>query len=528
MQTTSSENIPIVKNRRAELTAALVVVLILCGCVYLMARAVFIVFADYHRVEKVLAILFFCAEAFVLMHGFAFFISILKMNRKSLEEPEPGKMDQEPALAILVPARHEPKEVLDKTFTCLYNLNYKNKTIYLLDDSSAEEHKKEAEAIAEKYGAKVFRRTERHGAKAGIINDCVKSLDEKYVAVFDADQNPIPMFFDKLVPILEEDPKLAFVQTPQFYSNLDSSPVAFAANLQQSVFYEFVCEAKSSADAMMCCGTNVVFRREALEDVGGLDESTVTEDFATSFTFHRKGWKTLYYNHVYTFGQGPENIAAYFKQQNRWAAGNVAVLRKLLGRMLIHPRDVGFSQWMEYLTTGSYYLVGLAYMFLMLCPIIFLFTGIPSFFMHPAVYLLTFLPFMFLSYMVFYSTMGRRGYRARDLIKGQLLLYLSLPIYSKAALSGLLGFKSEFQVTSKGDSRYTSFTELTSQLLFWTICLSALTWGVNRLIYEPTPAVGINILWVCFHFLVLSSIFYFNDPGNKTASDNPVPEGAGQ
>jgi len=61
---------------------------------------------------------------------------------------------------------------------------------------------------------------------------------------------------------------VAFVQTPQYYANADRSGVAAAAWAQQSLFFGSIAVARDAMGAMFCCGTNVVFRRAALEAVG--------------------------------------------------------------------------------------------------------------------------------------------------------------------------------------------------------------------------------------------------------------------
>ena len=136
---------------------------------------------------------------------------------------------------------------------------------------------------------------------------------------------------------------------------------------EPTVFYEYICEGKGSNDSMFCCGTNVVFRKKALSEVGGLDESTITEDFATSVKLHTNGWKSLYYNHVYAFGMGPENLTGYFKQQFRWAIGTISVLKKIIWQFVTRPFSLTFAQWWEYFLSSSYYLVGFAFFFLMIC-----------------------------------------------------------------------------------------------------------------------------------------------------------------
>jgi len=489
----------------------LLVFLFISITVYFISRSVFVVYAQYGTMEKMLAVLFLLSEIFVMFQAFGYFGNIYQINRHLTPQPNPPPLKEFPPVAVLVAARHEPKKVLEDTLICLYSLSYRNKTTYLLDDSSEERYKKEAEELAQKYGFKIFRRQTRHGAKAGVINDCLKGLSEKYIAIFDVDQDPIAGFLDKIIPILEADPKLAFVQTPQYYSNLETNKVSYAANMQQAVFYEYICEGKSAHSAMICCGTNVVLRRSALEDVGGLDESTVTEDFATSIKLHMKGWKSLYYNHVYTFGMGPENLGSYLKQQNRWAMGNLGVFRSIIGNFLCSPSKLNPAQWFEYFVTGSYYLIGWAYLFLMLCPVAYLFFGIPSFFMNPVVYGLAFTPYLVLSMAVFQMSMIGRRYTAMQMLKGQLLSFVTLPVYMRASLFGLIGIKGTFQVTAKGGAKTISYAELWPQIALWGVNLSAITWGFNRLVYEPTVAILINIVWIAYHFVLLSGIFYFNE-----------------
>lgn len=499
------------KIKKPGLLKALLVLLFVSISVYFLTRSVFIYYAQYAAFEKTVAVLFFLAEAFVMIHAFGYFFSVFKISKKEITEISAAQLKDFPSVAILIPSRHEPKEVLESTLLSCYNLDYPNKTVRLLDDSSDEKYKKEAEELCAKFNAEIFRRISRHGAKAGIINDCLKTLKEKYLAIFDADQNPMPDFLSKLIPILEGNQKLAFVQTPQFYSNLGSSKISMGSNMQQAVFYEYICEGKSTSQAMMCCGTNVVFRRQALNEVGGLDETTVTEDFATSFKMQLIGWNSLYYNHVHTFGMGPEDLGAYFKQQNRWAVGNISVLRKILAKFIRSPFVMRPAQWFEYGITGSYYLISWAYFLLLLLPIAYLFFNIPSFFMNPIVYTLTFTPYFILSIAIFYTSMAGRYYSARQLFSGQLLAFITLPVYLKASFLGLIGARSSFEVTAKTGIRRIPYFKLWPQLILWVICLAAVTWGLNRLIYEPTVGIAFNVAWTSYHFVLISSIFYFNE-----------------
>ena len=78
--------------------------------------------------------------------------------------------------------------------------------------------------------------------------------------------------------------------------------------------------------SMFCCGTNVVFRRAALDRVGGFPENSLTEDFELSLGLHEAGWSSSYVPEVLASGLGPEDLASYVSQQHRWARGCVSAI----------------------------------------------------------------------------------------------------------------------------------------------------------------------------------------------------------
>jgi len=489
---------------------ALLVFAITTLMVYAVVRTVLYGRARYTGSDNLLAFLLILAEFFVMLHGFGYMTHIIIASRSRNKPPRTVLLTTEPSVAIIVAARHEPKAVLAETFLTINNINYKNKKVYFLDDSSDEKYKKEAEELAKEYSLTLFRRDTRHGAKAGVINDCLKTLTEKYIAVFDADSNPMPAFLKELVPIIEANERLAFVQTPQFYSNVAASPISRGAAFQQAVFYEYICEGKSRDDSMFCCGTNVLIRTEALRDVGGFDETTVTEDFSTSVKFHLRHWHTLYYNHVNTFGMGPEDLTGYFTQQFRWANGTIAVFKKTIRAFFANPFALRLNQWWEYFLSGTYYFVGIAFFILMICPAAYLLFKVPSFFAKPEIYFLSYMPYIILTLSVFYLVLKDRHYKPRDLFLGQLLGFISFSVHMRAAFSALVGVKTTFGITRKTKGMSVPYAALWPQLGVMFLNFVAIVWGVNRFIYEQKIAIVINMFWALYTLLILSSVFYFN------------------
>jgi cellulose synthase (UDP-forming) len=501
------------KKSSSNLTIAFLLLTLIAVITYAVIRSVLLYFSGYELLEQILGIFLICSELFIIIHTFGYVLNIIRAKlaetRKS-EDRRPSGIKPERKVAILVPARHEPKDVLEKTVITLTNIDYPNKEIYFLDDSVEQKYKDEAKDLCEQYQIHLFNRTKKwHGAKAGIINDCLETLDADYVAVFDADQNPMPNFLMQTVSILENDSTIAFVQTPQFYSNITESLIARGAAFQQAVFYEYICEGKSLSDSMFCCGTNVVFRTQALKQVGGFDESTVTEDFATSVKFHMNGWKSRYSPQVFAFGMGPESYSAYLKQQFRWAAGTISVLKKILKLFLMHPFALKPIQWLEYFLSSTYYFIGIAWFILMICPILYLLFNVPSFFARPTVYFLSFLPYIILSMSVFYFVLRKRSYRVSDLFIGQLLGFTAFSVYIRAAFSALLGIKLSFGVTSKTKDNAISFLKFWPQITIIILSFISIVWGINRFVYELNYAILINCFWAFYHMLILSAVFLF-------------------
>ncbi|MCG6894163.1 MAG: glycosyltransferase [Desulfobacteraceae bacterium] len=529
------------------LLAALVVATILSIFLYLMVRTVLFFAAPYHWYEKIVAFGLLAAETFILLHGFGYFLNLLHILRRSPNRPVhsgqlPALTDY-PPVAIIVSSFKEPIGVVQDTLTCFYNLTYPNKHLFFLDDTRYDlpgqdteqmaAYRKSVDDMCRRIGVNLFRR-KWHGAKAGMINDFLDFIAgrhregfdfqafsdipreemEKYIIVFDADMNPFPDFVEQLVAIMEANPKLAFVQTPQYYSNFEHNRVARASGLQQAVFYEYICEGKSLQDAMFCCGTNVIFRREALEDIGGFDESSVTEDFATSLKFHGKGWSSAYLNRVCAFGMGPEDLGGYFKQQFRWALGTVGLFRTILTAFLRNPGQLKPAKWWEYFLSGTHYFVGWVFFMLALCPILYLFANVPAFFARPEIYFMFFIPYLLLSMAVFLGTLHQRGYRFTDLFQGIVLNAITFPVFMKASLLAMIGVRGTFGITPKGQSLALPLGGLVPQIALAAASFAAIVWGLHRLVFEGSPAAAIvvNCLWCLYHFIILSCVLYFNHP----------------
>jgi cellulose synthase (UDP-forming) len=476
---------------------------------------------DYSLPDAILAALLLAAEFFLMFHGVGYFLSVVKAAKRNAVMARPMFAPSlDIPVAVLVCAFNEPEHVLDETLAAIRAMDYRAINLYLLDDSTKPECRIAAQRLADRYGATLRLRADRAGYKAGALNDVLPDLSEPYVAIVDADQRPVQAWLKDVIPILERDAMLAMVQAPQVYVNTGGLPVATAARFQQAIFFEYICEGKAYSNAIFCCGSNVVVRRAALLGVEVpykgrrtfFDESTVTEDFATSLRWHAQGWRTEYVNEPYVLGMGPETVSAYFTQHMRWSMGSMTVGLRVLRLLVRHPRMLSPSQWWEYLLSGLYYFVGCANLVFILAPVAFLLGGIRPLHTESDLYLLFFIPYILFTMNLFFFGMKLRKYPIKGVWLASALSFSTTWIYVKAACVAVLGLKRAFAVTPKGVGGTIPLRRLPVELTLFTVNVVAAAVGLYHLIVvELDVSYVVTTVWASYHAILLSTLFfYFN------------------
>jgi cellulose synthase (UDP-forming) len=503
------------------LTTVLAAIGALSIIVYFIFRSIIFFGSGYGLWDRLFAIILIMADLFFFVHSLGYSLDVIRANRLyviKFEGEHYFLTTIEPAVAVFITAFNEDMATLEGTISICTLMSYKNKKIYLLDDSSDPSLRSNARMLAETYGVEYRHRKERKGYKAGAINEVLKEIDAEYLLVLDADQRPTHNFLNEIVPILETDPKLAFVQTPQFYVNRNINRVAHAAYSQQVIFYTNICEGKSVANAVFACGTNVVLRVSALRDVGGFDEETVTEDLATSFNLHRKGYGSYFYSQVFVEGEGPMNIPGYYKQQMRWAYGTISVLKKVVSALIADPKSMTRSQWAEYLLSCTWYFVGWAYFFLMICPIVFLLFNIRPFLItDPVAYFLCYLPYLIFSFLQFFVTTYMRGYSAKEIFLGSTMTFLTFPIFMKAAVYALVGKKIPFVVTPKVGEGRTPLKYFLPQIAMMMVIAVSAVMGLIKIFHQFTVPLLMNVLWCLYYLVLIQKVRYFLENGSEVS-----------
>jgi cellulose synthase (UDP-forming) len=294
------------------------------------------------------------AESFNLAQAVGFWWTC---SRQRMRGHKPA-LDPHAEVDVMIPVYDEPVEVVEPTVAAAIAMRGDGARVWLLDDGD----RAELARMARRHGARYIARPDNVGAKAGNLNHALRLTSAPYVAVFDCDHVPRPEFLERTLGHLEE-PEVAYVQTPQYYANTGSGQVASAAAAQQNLFFGPICRGKDGHGATFCCGTNVVFRRRALEEAGGFPEASVTEDFELSVHLHERGWRSAYVPEVLACGLGPEDMASYVSQQQRWSRGCLSAIPAVLRARL--PWRVR----LQYLLSATYFLSGWTLLVYMSLPV---------------------------------------------------------------------------------------------------------------------------------------------------------------
>jgi len=420
------------------------------------------------------------AEIFNLTQALGFWWTCANERVRERKGPsEPVAVD------VFVPVYKEPPDIVDLTVAAAVGLRGAEVRVWVLDDGNDDAMRD----LAARHGVGYLRRAEHTGAKAGNINNALAQTSAPFIAVFDSDHVADPGFLEATLGHMD-DPKMAFVQTPQYYANAASSRIAAASWAQQALFFGAIARGKDGLGAVFCCGTNVLFRREAFESVGGFPTNSLTEDFELSIGLHERGWHSAYVPYVLARGLAPEDTAAYVSQQQRWARGCLSgVPRALRARLPLRLKA-------QYLLSGLYFLSGWTVLIYMTFPVIRLLGGgqpiggidAPEFLLH-------FVPY----FAVALTTAALAGagsytFAAFALAAANFWIHVLATVYTVLRRSG------SFVVTPKKGAEARQPGAVMPALVTIGILIAASIYGLVR---NPDASTINNVSFAAFHVSVL-------------------------
>lgn len=400
---------------------------------------------------------------------------------------------REQTVDIFITVAGEPVEIVAKTVRAARAIRYEKKQVYILNDGrvAQKENWTEIENLARDLEVFCITRTVPGGAKAGNLNNALAQTGGELVAVFDADHVPHPDFL-KRTAVYFTDPRLGFVQTPQYYQNFFENTVAQAAWDQQKLFFGPLMNGKNNHNAVIMCGTNMLIRRTALEDVGGFVQESIAEDFLTGLRIHAAGYRSVYVPIVLAKGLAPFDLASYARQQFRWARGS---LEALVSQNPLLTRGLTFAQRIEYASSATYFLTGPITLITASLPIVFFLTG-----EVPLVVSGMNLAAIFIPYMLCVVLLLNRVSNGHFRFFGAAFSVGSFWIHTEAVAATIIRKKSNFAITPKHASVRNGLELLG---VIWPhavyIFLSTFGFGFGLAHRMPDASLANNLAWAFWH-----------------------------
>ncbi|MCP5241845.1 MAG: glycosyltransferase [Burkholderiales bacterium] len=211
--------------------------------------------------------------------------------------------------------------------------------IQILDDST-DETRQIVDTIAaslclEGKNVQVLRRRNRQGYKAGALVEGLQCCKGKLVAIFDGDFVPPRDYLKRMVPPLLADGRMAFVQARWGHLNAGHSILTQAQSIGIDGHFMIEQSARAYSNFFMNFnGTAGLWRKAAIEDAGGWQADTLTEDMDLSYRCQLVGWRAGFLADVVVPAELPQSYTAFKSQQFRWAKGSIQTALKLYPRVL--------------------------------------------------------------------------------------------------------------------------------------------------------------------------------------------------
>jgi len=261
-------------------------------------------------------------------------LTILFLSRRQPPFYPPATTKFLPTITVQIPLFNE-RYVAERIIDSVCALDYPADKLHIqvLDDSddATQIQVQTLVAFHRKRGVDIehIHRTDRSGYKAGALAAALPRAKGEFIAIFDADFIPAPGFLRKMVPYFH-NPRLGMAQARWGHLNAGYNWITGtqALMLDGHVIIEQTARCYFNLPFGFN-GTAGIWRRACIEDCGGWQSHTLSEDLDLSYRVFMKGWQMIYVPEVMAQAEVPPQILAFKQQQFRWARGSIQVLLKL-------------------------------------------------------------------------------------------------------------------------------------------------------------------------------------------------------
>lgn len=415
---------------------------------------------------------------YVLLEVRALFISNKAERRKLTEVAQPSMGFEDtfrPPVSVMLPICNE-SGVVERLIDAVCSMHYPANALEILvlddssDDTSALAQAKVGQYAKQKINIRLIRREDRKGYKAGNLINGIQQASGEFYVIFDADFVPPEDFLLQTIPCFQ-DPSVGYLQTGIGFENRD---VSFLTRFQamEMEHQQYVTAGLSEEGNMVSLsGSSCVWRKKCVEELGGWNSTTVTEDVDLGYRAQFEDWKYVYLRDVTSMSILPESVSAFRVQRERWGRGLIHSgfkhFRKMIRQRMpmmkkLHATSMMFSS----LLLASIYVV-----VLLSLPLIYVvdFQGV---YLHIAALFFYVMAVFWGVYNVFgankSSKLGDNLNILRMLCDAYLYLALFVPMswyYFAGGIRALFGVYGDFHRTPKGKGETWSTKPRINQVL---------------------------------------------------------------
>ena len=260
---------------------------------------------------------------FMVLYCAYMYIATKHQARKLRKNPPVLNENYKPFISIMIPA-HNEGTVIRNTVDNILKLDYDRYELIIIDDRSEDNTADVIKQIAEEHPniKYLIREKDAFPGKSAVLNDALEIAGGEAILVFDADARIEPDFIKKLLPKLEPE-DVGAVQARKVISNRNDNFLTRCQDNEMALDTHFQIGRDAVKGAVELRGNGELIKRTALNDIGGWNNYTITDDLDMSTRMQIKGWDIRFCPDVCVYEEGVLKYIPLIRQRRRWIEGSI-------------------------------------------------------------------------------------------------------------------------------------------------------------------------------------------------------------
>lgn len=290
---------------------------------------------------------------FMFLYTWLITLAMVHQKRMESKKPRPLNTDYRPRISVVL-AAHNEEQVVEATIRQLLRLDYPDFELLVIDDRSQDGTREILQRLSGELDERFrchFRGDGDVPGKPAALNDALQLTTGEVICVFDADAYVEPDFLSRIVPFLADE-NVGAVQARKVIANAEDNWLTRCQQYEYSLDSHFQYGRDSVRGAVELRGNGQLVKREALHEVNGWNNYTLTDDLDLSTRLHLEGWDIRFAHKVPVYEEGITLFGDLLKQRRRWTEGTLWRYLENAGRILTSTK----ASWRTRLDMIAYFL----------------------------------------------------------------------------------------------------------------------------------------------------------------------------